>query len=62
MEITDVETFVVDADWRNWFFVQVMTDEGITGVREALSGEGLTGALEALPPGRFPSAGSYRRR
>jgi len=46
MEITDVETFVVDADWRNWFFVQVTTDEGITGVGEALSGEGLTGALQ----------------
>ena len=47
MEITEVETFVVDADWRNWFFVQVKTDEGITGVGEALSGEGLTAALEA---------------
>jgi len=47
MEVTEVETFVVDADWRNWFFVQVKTDEGITGVGEALSGEGLTGALEA---------------
>lgn len=47
MQVTDVETFVVDADWRNWFFVQVTTDEGITGVGEALSGEGLTAALEA---------------
>ncbi|WP_101296111.1 mandelate racemase/muconate lactonizing enzyme family protein [Halegenticoccus soli] len=47
MQVTDVETFVVDADWRNWFFVQVETDEGITGVGEALSGEGLTAALEA---------------
>ncbi|MFC7216164.1 mandelate racemase/muconate lactonizing enzyme family protein [Saliphagus sp. GCM10025334] len=47
MRVTDVETFVVDADWRNWFFVQVKTDEGITGVGEALSGEGLTAALEA---------------
>jgi galactonate dehydratase len=47
MEVTDVETFVVDADWRNWFFVQVTTDTGITGVGEALSGEGLTAALEA---------------
>ncbi|GAB7020871.1 mandelate racemase/muconate lactonizing enzyme family protein [Halostagnicola bangensis] len=46
MRVTDVETFVVDADWRNWFFVQVHTDEGITGVGEALSGEGLTAALE----------------
>ncbi len=48
MEITDVETFVVDADWRNWFFVQVETDEGITGVGEALGAEGLTGALEEV--------------
>jgi galactonate dehydratase len=47
MRVTDIETFVVDADWRNWFFVQVTTDEGITGVGEALSGEGLTAALEA---------------
>ncbi|ELY49102.1 mandelate racemase/muconate lactonizing enzyme family protein [Natronorubrum bangense] len=47
MRVIDVETFVVDADWRNWFFVQVKTDEGITGVGEALSGEGLTAALEA---------------
>ena len=47
MRVTDVETFVVDADWRNWFFVQVKTDEGISGVGEALSGEGLTAALEA---------------
>jgi galactonate dehydratase len=46
MEVTDVETYVVDADWRNWFFVRVTTDEGITGVGEALSGEGLTAALE----------------
>jgi galactonate dehydratase len=47
MRVTDVETFVVDADWRNWFSVQVRTDGGITGVGEALSGEGLTAALEA---------------
>ena len=39
MEVTDVETFAVDADWRNWFFVQVKTDEGITGVGEALGAE-----------------------
>lgn len=47
MRVTDIETFVVDADWRNWFFVQVTTDDGLTGVGEALSGEGLTAALEA---------------
>ncbi|MDR9429431.1 MAG: mandelate racemase/muconate lactonizing enzyme family protein [Natronomonas sp.] len=47
MEVTDVRSYVVDADWRNWFFVVVDTDEGISGVGEALSGEGLTAALEA---------------
>jgi len=47
MEVTAVESFVVDADWRNWFFVRVETDEGIHGVGEALAGEGLTTALEA---------------
>ncbi|WP_317176103.1 mandelate racemase/muconate lactonizing enzyme family protein [Halomontanus rarus] len=47
MRITEVETFVVDADWRNWFFVQVKTDEGITGAGEALGAEGLSDALEA---------------
>jgi galactonate dehydratase len=47
MEVTAVEPFVVDADWRNWFFVKVETDEGIHGIGEALAGEGLTAALEA---------------
>jgi galactonate dehydratase len=47
MQVTDVKSFVVDADWRNWFFVKVETDEGIHGIGEALSGEGLTAALEA---------------
>lgn len=47
MEVTDVKTFVVDADWRNWFFVKVETDEGIHGIGEALAGEGLTAPLEA---------------
>jgi galactonate dehydratase len=35
MKITGVTTYVVDADWRNWVFVQVLTDEGLTGVGEA---------------------------
>ncbi|CDK38568.1 Gluconate dehydratase [Halorubrum sp. DM2] len=48
MEVTEVETYVVDADWRNWFFVRVKTDEGITGVGEALGAEGLTTVLEEV--------------
>src|SRR5512137_1359808 len=42
MRITDVKTFLVDAGvpgggWRarNWLFVKVETDEGITGLGEA---------------------------
>lgn len=34
MRITDVRTLVVDGGWRNWIFVQVDTDEGITGYGE----------------------------
>lgn len=48
MEVTNVETYVVDAGWRNWFFIRVKTDEGITGVGEALGAEGLTSALEEV--------------
>ena len=39
MKITGVKIYVVDADWRDWVFVKVCTDEGLTGVGEAsLSG------------------------
>jgi len=40
MEVTEVETFVVDADWRNWFFVQVKTDGAspVSGKRSAARG------------------------
>lgn len=34
MKITDVKTYVVSAGWRNLVFLQVYTDEGITGVGE----------------------------
>lgn len=46
MEVTDIKTYVVDADWRNWLFIKVETDEGISGVGEAKAGEGLTKAVE----------------
>ncbi len=35
MKITKVDTFVVAMPWKNWLFVEVHTDEGITGVGEA---------------------------
>ncbi len=35
MKITGVETFLVFAEWRNWVFVRVSTDEGLTGCGEA---------------------------
>jgi galactonate dehydratase len=34
MKITDIKFYVVDADWRNWIFLKVFTDEGLTGVGE----------------------------
>lgn len=35
MKITDVKTFIVGNDWKNWVFVRVETDEGIHGIGEA---------------------------
>jgi galactonate dehydratase len=35
MKITGLTTYVVDASWRNWVFVHITTDEGVTGVGEA---------------------------
>src|SRR5262245_58057779 len=34
MKITAIDTVVVGAGWKNWVFVQVSTDEGITGLGE----------------------------
>ncbi len=43
MKITDVKTFVMNAFRRNWVFVKVYTDEGITGLGEAtLEGKAMT--------------------
>jgi len=47
MEVTDIKSYIVDADWRNWFFVKIETDEGIEGAGEALAGEGITPVMEA---------------
>ena len=34
MKIVDVRTLIVDGGWRNWIFVEVETDEGLTGYGE----------------------------
>jgi galactonate dehydratase len=34
MKITDVRTVIVDGAWRNWVFVVIDTDEGVTGIGE----------------------------
>ena len=38
MKITDVRTLIVGNPWKNWLFVLVDTDEGITGLGEATGG------------------------
>ncbi len=38
MKITEVKTFVVGNPWKNWIFLKVFTDEGITGLGEATGG------------------------
>jgi galactonate dehydratase len=43
VKITDIETYTVGAGWKNWMFVHVLTDEGITGLGEGtLNGFGHT--------------------
>lgn len=43
MKITDVRTVVVGNPWKNWVFVIVETDEGVTGLGEA------TGGMQTAP-------------
>ncbi|HIN76542.1 MAG TPA: hypothetical protein EYN27_01935 [Rhodospirillales bacterium] len=38
MKIMDVKTFLVGNPWKNWIFIKVYTDEGITGLGEATGG------------------------
>ena len=38
MKITDLRTFVVGHPWKNWVFVKLYTDEGLTGLGEATHG------------------------
>jgi galactonate dehydratase len=38
MKIVDLKTFVVGNPWKNWVFVKLITDDGITGLGEATGG------------------------
>lgn len=38
MRITDLQIFVVGNPWKNWVFVKLHTDEGLTGLGEATGG------------------------
>jgi len=38
MKIIDVKTFIVGNPWKNWVFIKLYTDEGITGLGEATGG------------------------
>ncbi|WP_164821710.1 mandelate racemase/muconate lactonizing enzyme family protein [Paenibacillus koleovorans] len=46
MKITDVKTFIVGNQWKNWVFTKVETDEGIYGIGEATL-NGLAKTVEA---------------
>jgi galactonate dehydratase len=51
VKVTDLRIYVVDASWRNWVFLKVFTDAGLTGVGEAsLEGqdEAVVATLRAL--------------
>ena len=37
MKITDIKTFLVGAEGRNWVYVKILTDQGIYGIGEAYS-------------------------
>jgi galactonate dehydratase len=60
MKISRIETFAVGAGWKNWLFVRVHTDAGLTGVGEGtLNGfirttETAIRELEAFVIGRDP--------
>ena len=49
MKITKIQPHIVFGGWRNWVFVEVQTDEGLTGYGEAtLEGkeQAVVGAVE----------------
>jgi galactonate dehydratase len=48
MKITEIKTFVVGNPWKNWVFVKLYTDAGITGLGEATGGLSTKPALGDL--------------
>ena len=51
MKITGCETLHCGAGWRNFSFLKLQTDEGLTGIaeyNESYGSKGLTGVIEAL--------------
>lgn len=66
MQITNIETFVVDAGWRPWILVKMETDAGIVGWGECSDGRNpnaVVGAVEDFKPllmGQDPRAYEMR--
>ena len=53
MKLTEIETLHCDAGRRNFSFLKLTTDEGLTGISEYNKGygsHGLTGVIEQLAP------------
>ena len=53
MKITGCETLHCGAGWRNFSFLKLLTDEGLSGIAEcngSYGSKGLTGVIEALVP------------
>jgi galactonate dehydratase len=51
MKITDMKIFVVGNPWKNWVFLKIYTDDGVTGLGEATGGlttKPAVGLLEEL--------------
>ena len=54
MKITDVKTYIAGNPWKNWVFVKVFTDEGLTGIGEATGGLSTKpGEAEVIELSRF---------
>lgn len=43
MKIVDAKTLIAGNSWKNWVFIKLITDEGITGIGE------ITGGLQTMP-------------